>query len=61
MGAGIIMGGLFGFLNSAQQIFSTAFDAADIFPYCFARVAGTMAVANFLEQPHRRSASARGG
>lgn len=47
MGAGIIMGGLFGFLNSAQQIFSTAFNAADIFPYCFACVAGTMAVANF--------------
>ncbi|HEY1125408.1 MAG TPA: multidrug effflux MFS transporter [Sphingobium sp.] len=47
MGAGIIMGGLFGFLNSAQQVFSDVFDAADIFPYCFACVAGSMAIANF--------------
>ncbi len=47
MGAGIIMGGLFGFLNSAQQIFYDVFDAADIFPYCFACVAGAMALANF--------------
>lgn len=47
MGAGIIMGGLFGFLNSAQQIFYDVFDAADVFPYAFACVAGSMAVANF--------------
>jgi len=47
MGAGIIMGGLFGFLNSAQQIFYDVFDAAAIFPYAFACVAGAMAVANF--------------
>ncbi len=47
MGAGIIMGGLFGFLNSAQQIFSDSFNAADIFPYGFACVAGAMAIANF--------------
>jgi len=48
MGAGIIMGGLFGFLNSAQQIFADSFDAADVFPYGFACVAGTMAFANFF-------------
>ncbi|MBO9575828.1 MAG: multidrug effflux MFS transporter [Sphingobium sp.] len=47
MGAGIIMGGLFGFLNSAQQIFSDSFHAAHLFPYGFACVAGAMAIANF--------------
>lgn len=47
MGAGIVMGGLFGFLNSAQQIFYDVFNAADLFPYAFACVAGAMAVANF--------------
>lgn len=47
MGAGIMMGGMFGFLNSAQQIFFDVFDAADIFPLAFACVAGAMAVANF--------------
>jgi len=47
MGAGIIMGGLFGFLNSAPQIFADSFHAARLFPYCFACVAGSMAVANF--------------
>lgn len=47
LGAGIMMGGMFGFLNSAQQIFYDVFDAADIFPIAFACVAGSMAVANF--------------
>jgi DHA1 family bicyclomycin/chloramphenicol resistance-like MFS transporter len=47
MGAGIIMGGLFGFLNSAQQIFQDGFNAAHLFPYGFACVAGAMAIANF--------------
>ncbi len=47
MGAGIIMGGLFGFLNSSQQIYYDVFDAADLFPYAFGCVAGAMAIANF--------------
>lgn len=47
VGAGIMMGGMFGFLNSAQQIFFDVFDAAAIFPIAFACVAGSMAVANF--------------
>ena len=47
IGAGVVMGGMFGFLNSAQQIFSDVFHAANIFPYAFACVAGAMAVANF--------------
>jgi DHA1 family bicyclomycin/chloramphenicol resistance-like MFS transporter len=47
VGAGVMMGGMFGFLNSAQQIFFDVFDAADIFPLAFACVAGAMAIANF--------------
>jgi MFS transporter, DHA1 family, multidrug resistance protein len=43
----VISGGLFGFINSAQQIFYDVFDAATIFPLAFATVAGTMAIANF--------------
>ncbi len=43
----VVSGGLFGFINSAQQIFYDVFDAADIFPLAFACVAGTMAIANF--------------
>lgn len=47
IGAGVVMGGMFGFLNSAQQIFDEVFHAADLFPYAFACVAGSMAIANF--------------
>ena len=47
LAAGIMMGGMFGFLNSSQQIFFDVFDAADIFPIAFACVAGSMAIANF--------------
>jgi len=47
IGAGVMMGGMFGFLNSAQQIFYDVFDAAAIFPLAFACVAGSMAIANF--------------
>jgi DHA1 family bicyclomycin/chloramphenicol resistance-like MFS transporter len=47
MAAGVMMGGMFGFLNSSQQIYYDVFDAADIFPYAFACVAGAMAAANF--------------
>lgn len=47
IGAGIMMGGMFGFLNSSQQIFSDVFNAAALFPISFACVAGSMAVANF--------------
>jgi len=47
MAAGVMMGGMFGFLNSSQQIFYDVFDAASIFPIAFACVAGSMALANF--------------
>lgn len=48
LGSGLIFGALFGFLNSSQQIFAEVFDAADIFPYAFAAVAGGLALANFV-------------
>ncbi len=48
LAAGVMMGGMFGFLNSSQQIYYDVFDAADIFPYAFAGVAGAMAIANFF-------------
>jgi MFS transporter, DHA1 family, multidrug resistance protein len=44
---GIIQGAMFGFLNSAQQIFDQVFDAANIFAFCFAAVAVGIACANF--------------
>ena len=47
-GSGIAFGALFGFINSAQQIFFEVFGAADIFPYAFAGVAGAMALASFF-------------
>ncbi|MDM7957214.1 multidrug effflux MFS transporter [Blastomonas sp.] len=45
---GLVMGAMFGFLNSSQQIFADVFDAQDIFPYAFAAVAGSMAVSNWF-------------
>ncbi len=47
-GSGIAFGALFGFINSAQQIFFTTFGAEDVFPYAFAGVAGAMALASFF-------------
>lgn len=47
-GSGIAFGALFGFINSAQQIFFEVFGAEDIFPYAFAIVAGAMALASFF-------------
>ena len=47
LGAGTIMGALFGFINSAQQIVGDAFGRPDLFPYTFAVVAGALALANF--------------
>lgn len=48
LASGIVMGGLFGYLNSAQQIFANIFDAADIFPYAFAAVAAAIAISNWF-------------
>ncbi len=43
-----MMGGLFGFINSAQQIFAAVFRAPALFPPAFAFMAGAMAVASLV-------------
>ncbi|WP_347342362.1 multidrug effflux MFS transporter [Brevundimonas albigilva] len=45
---GALMGGLFGFINSAEQIFSQVFHAPSVFPLVFAAIAGGIAVASLL-------------
>ena len=47
LGAGIVQGSLFGYLNSSQQLFDKVFDAADFFTIGFAIVAIGIAVSNF--------------
>jgi MFS transporter, DHA1 family, multidrug resistance protein len=47
LGAGIVQGSLFGYLNSSQQMFDRVFDAADFFTFGFAIVAIGIAVSNF--------------
>ena len=59
LSSGIFFGALFGFINSAQQIFSTLFDAADTFPVAFAAIAGSMAVSNFINSRFVRRHGAR--
>lgn len=44
----MIMSGLFGFITSAQQVFTVAFDAGDIFTLIFAGIAFFMALASLL-------------
>jgi MFS transporter, DHA1 family, multidrug resistance protein len=47
LGAGIVQGALFGFLNSSQQTFDKVFNAAEFFTTGFAIVAMGIAVSNF--------------
>lgn len=47
LGAGIVQGALFGYLNSSQQTFDKVFGAADFFTIGFAIIAIGIAVANF--------------
>lgn len=44
----IIFGSLFGFINSAQQIYQGIYGVGEWFPILFAAVAGMMAVSSFL-------------
>jgi DHA1 family bicyclomycin/chloramphenicol resistance-like MFS transporter len=44
----VILGALFGFINSIQQIIFDVFHAADSLPLLFATIAGCMAVASYL-------------
>ncbi len=48
LGMTFMLGGLFGFINSAQQIFEDVFGVAKLFPALFALVAGCMAVSSFV-------------
>lgn len=48
LGSAIFFGGIFGFINSAEQIFGDIFAAGDFFPFAFAIIAGSMAVTNFI-------------
>jgi MFS transporter, DHA1 family, multidrug resistance protein len=47
LGAGIVQGALFGYLNSSQQMFDKVFNAADFFTIGFAIIAIGIAIANF--------------
>lgn len=44
----LVVAGLFGFLNSAQQIFVDVLGAGDLFPVIFAGIAASMAVSSLL-------------
>jgi DHA1 family bicyclomycin/chloramphenicol resistance-like MFS transporter len=43
-----VLGGLFGFINSAQQVFNDVFQAPGLFTTVFAGIAGFMALASLL-------------
>jgi len=43
----LMLGSLFGFINSAQQVFSDVFGIPKLFPVLFAFIAGSMAIASF--------------
>ncbi|WP_170004926.1 multidrug effflux MFS transporter [Pseudopontixanthobacter vadosimaris] len=47
LGSALVFGGLFGFINSSQQLIGEAFGAGDQFPFIFAMCAGAMAIANW--------------
>ena len=44
----LLFGALMGFIGSSEQIFSAGFGAGDTFPLIFAGIAGSMAVASFV-------------
>ncbi len=48
LASGLMMAPLFAFIASAQQIFFTTFDAADLFVFIFAANAIAMALGNFI-------------
>ena len=47
LGSALVFGGLFGFINSSQQLIGEAFGAGEMFPLIFAICAGCMAIANW--------------
>ncbi|MDR6431192.1 multidrug effflux MFS transporter [Brucella pseudogrignonensis] len=48
LGTSFILGALFGYINSAQQIFVDIYKLGTMFPLAFAAVAMTLALASFL-------------
>ncbi|MCX2696296.1 MULTISPECIES: multidrug effflux MFS transporter [Ochrobactrum] len=48
LGTSFILGALFGYINSAQQIFVDIYNLGTMFPLAFAAVAMTLALASFL-------------
>ena len=48
IGASLLVSGLFGYINSAQQLVAEHFGAGSRFPLLFALMAGGMAMANFF-------------
>ncbi|MBO6719539.1 MAG: multidrug effflux MFS transporter [Rhizobiaceae bacterium] len=44
----VIFGALFGFINSAQQVYVDIYNKGAAFPFYFALVAGTMAIMSFV-------------
>ncbi|PWL18048.1 MFS transporter [Falsochrobactrum shanghaiense] len=48
LGTSFILGALFGYINSAQQIFVDIYKLGPLFPLAFAAVAMTLALASFL-------------
>ncbi|WP_228244249.1 multidrug effflux MFS transporter [Porphyrobacter sp. GA68] len=46
LGSALVFGGLFGFINSSQQLIGESFGAGDKFPYIFAFCAACMSIAN---------------
>ncbi len=47
LGSALVFGGLFGFINSSQQLIGEAFGAGEQFPFIFAICAGAMSIANW--------------
>ena len=47
LGSALVFGGLFGFINSSQQLIGEAFGAGDAFPLIFAICAACMAASNW--------------
>ncbi len=47
LASALVFGGLFGFINSSQQLIGEAFGAGEMFPLLFAICAGCMAIANW--------------
>jgi DHA1 family bicyclomycin/chloramphenicol resistance-like MFS transporter len=47
IGSALVIGALFGFINSSQQLVSEAFGAGELFPIVFGICAGSMALASW--------------